>query len=203
MVLMARSIGIPARLVTGYYPMSGERDADGRFIVKESEKHAWAELLFKDHGWVVFDATEGAEAVEGGERGASNASPLANPGVLRIGLDALIAIVALAVLGLSARAVIRNIGLPVSRSDLDREYLRFVGALAAATGKNRNFDQTPTEYLASCLPGLGNAGASASRINLQFERMFYSTAGVGRESLKELQGEVAQLRQALKGVRPR
>ena len=203
MVVMARSIGIPARLVTGYFPISGETDADGRYIVKESEKHAWAELMFKDHGWVVFDATEGAQAVEGGERGSSNASPLANPGVMRLALDILIAIVALAVVVLSVRAVVKSIRMPATRTDLDREYLKFAAVLARATGKYRNFDQTPAEYLESSLPSLAGASASASDLNRRFERMFYSTDEPNREAFKALQLDVARFRQAVKDSRPR
>lgn len=69
MVALARSAGIPARYVTGFYPTTEDKDEQGRYILYESDAHAWAELFFNDVGWVVFDATEGAEAVEGSGRG--------------------------------------------------------------------------------------------------------------------------------------
>lgn len=56
LVVMARSIGIPARLATGYAP--GEWDSTGaRFVVRERDAHAWAEVWFPESGWVPFDPT--------------------------------------------------------------------------------------------------------------------------------------------------
>jgi len=56
LVVMARSIGIPARLVTGFVP--GSRDAlTGRFVVRERDAHAWAEIYFPGIGWQGFDPT--------------------------------------------------------------------------------------------------------------------------------------------------
>ena len=56
LVVMARSVGIPARLATGYVP--GEWDAaSGRFIVRENHAHSWAEIWFPEVGWVPFDPT--------------------------------------------------------------------------------------------------------------------------------------------------
>src|SRR5690606_28132605 len=50
------SVGIPARLTTGFVP--GERDAlTGRFVVRERDAHAWAEIYFPDIGWQGFDPT--------------------------------------------------------------------------------------------------------------------------------------------------
>jgi transglutaminase-like putative cysteine protease len=56
LVVMARSVGIPARLVTGFVP--GSRDAlTGRFVVRERDAHAWAEIYFPGIGWQGFDPT--------------------------------------------------------------------------------------------------------------------------------------------------
>lgn len=55
-VVMARAAGIPARLATGFAP--GDWDGvGGRFVVRESDAHAWAEVWFPEYGWVVFDPT--------------------------------------------------------------------------------------------------------------------------------------------------
>ena len=57
MVVMARTLGLPARLATGYAP--GERTEDGdRFIVRQSNAHAWAEIYFPGYGWQIFEATK-------------------------------------------------------------------------------------------------------------------------------------------------
>jgi transglutaminase-like putative cysteine protease len=56
MTLLLRSIGIPARLVTGFLP--GEWNEFGRFYtVRQSNAHAWVEVWFERSGWIPFDPT--------------------------------------------------------------------------------------------------------------------------------------------------
>ncbi|WP_017591183.1 transglutaminase family protein [Nocardiopsis potens] len=57
MALMARQLGIPARVAVGY--TSGTRTADGRWQVRESDAHAWPELYFPGQGWLRFEPTPG------------------------------------------------------------------------------------------------------------------------------------------------
>jgi transglutaminase-like putative cysteine protease len=69
LVVMARSVGIPARLATGFVP--GRRDAlSGEFVVRERDAHAWAEVYFPGIGWQPFDPTASVplagEAPDGG-----------------------------------------------------------------------------------------------------------------------------------------
>jgi len=54
MVLLLRSIGIPARLQAGY--AGGEPDGDGGYVVRDSHAHAWV-LAHVDGSWRVFDPT--------------------------------------------------------------------------------------------------------------------------------------------------
>ena len=56
LVVMLRSLGIPARLVAGYVP--GERNPfTGLYEVRASDAHAWAEVYFPGVGWQGFDPT--------------------------------------------------------------------------------------------------------------------------------------------------
>jgi protein-glutamine gamma-glutamyltransferase len=56
LVVMARELGIPARLAVGYTP--GERNPfTGLYEVKASDAHAWAEIYFPGIGWQGFDPT--------------------------------------------------------------------------------------------------------------------------------------------------
>jgi hypothetical protein len=57
MVLMLRSQGVPARLVTGF--LGGEYNPfEGYLVVRDSNAHAWVEAYLGDAlGWQVFDPT--------------------------------------------------------------------------------------------------------------------------------------------------
>ncbi len=60
LVVMARSLGIPARLATGYGSGSYS-PVTGYYEVRFSDAHSWAEIYFPDYGWVPFDPTPGWE----------------------------------------------------------------------------------------------------------------------------------------------
>ncbi len=56
MVVMLRSIGVPARVVTGY--ATGAIDSErGAHLVKESNAHGWVEVFFPRYGWIEFEPT--------------------------------------------------------------------------------------------------------------------------------------------------
>ena len=54
MALALRSLGVPARVVSGY--RGGEwNEADHAYVVRASMAHLWVEVFFPGCGWVVFD----------------------------------------------------------------------------------------------------------------------------------------------------
>lgn len=73
MVVMARSLGIPARWVKGYaagvYEMesfpgfAGEHwdqidpQGSGTYTVRNADAHSWVEVYFKGYGWIPFEPT--------------------------------------------------------------------------------------------------------------------------------------------------
>ncbi|MFH2111793.1 MAG: transglutaminase domain-containing protein [Candidatus Bathyarchaeota archaeon] len=57
LVLLARSIGVPSRLVTGFLVRS---DAEAQ-VVRGRQAHAYAEVLFDGLGWITFDASPSSE----------------------------------------------------------------------------------------------------------------------------------------------
>ncbi|TJY43492.1 DUF4129 domain-containing protein [Cohnella pontilimi] len=72
-VVMARSVGLPARWVkgyaSGYDPALVERgrfagelinpDGAGTFTVRNADAHSWAEVYFEGYGWIPFEPTSG------------------------------------------------------------------------------------------------------------------------------------------------
>ncbi|WAB81672.1 transglutaminaseTgpA domain-containing protein [Microcella daejeonensis] len=57
MTLMARTLGIPARIAVGLLPGTRDPDAPSEFAVSSDDLHAWPELHFDDLGWVRFEPT--------------------------------------------------------------------------------------------------------------------------------------------------
>lgn len=55
MAVMARDLGIPARVGIGFLP--GQRGTDGTVSVTGDRAHAWPELWFAGAGWVRFEPT--------------------------------------------------------------------------------------------------------------------------------------------------
>src|SRR5712691_7591573 len=60
--LMLRSLGVPARLATGYSTGDYNPDLD-QSIVREHDAHAWVEVWFPNHGWVPIDPSPGFSAL--------------------------------------------------------------------------------------------------------------------------------------------
>jgi len=69
MVLMLRTLGIPARMATGF--VGGEWNDYGRFyVVRQRNAHAWVEVYVPSvRDWVTFDPTPRSDMSEGGGYG--------------------------------------------------------------------------------------------------------------------------------------
>jgi len=62
MVVMARAVGLPARLVMGF--ASGTyNESQNQFVVTEADAHSWVEIYFQDFGWIGFEPTSGQPAI--------------------------------------------------------------------------------------------------------------------------------------------
>lgn len=63
LVMLARSQGIPARYVTGYYVY--EWNQWGHFFtIRDCDAHAWAEVFYPGMGWQTIEATPGGAVEE-------------------------------------------------------------------------------------------------------------------------------------------
>ena len=64
MAVLARSLGMPARVVTGF--AGGSPNRFGGFLeLRRSDAHAWVELHYEKAGWVRYDPTPPAALVPG------------------------------------------------------------------------------------------------------------------------------------------
>jgi len=57
MTLMARAVGLPARMAVGFLPGQRDRDATRTWEVTARLAHTWPEIYFEDAGWVRFEPT--------------------------------------------------------------------------------------------------------------------------------------------------
>lgn len=56
MVVLLRTLGIPARVVNGF--QQGQWNEFGKyFVVRQSDAHSWVEVFFPGKGWITFDPT--------------------------------------------------------------------------------------------------------------------------------------------------
>jgi transglutaminase-like putative cysteine protease len=167
MVVMARSIGLPARLAAGFRQQPA--DARGVQTVRQIDAHSWAEVYFAGYGWVEFEPTPpfavptAPTAPAAGESAPPTfepPQPLAivpprapqrqTPWALWLGLAAL-GVVAWLLWGRRALA-----GWRAPRPALDEVQATFAGLQdsAAAAGYPYQPGQTPAEFAAALLDRL-------------------------------------------------
>jgi hypothetical protein len=61
MVMLLRTVGIPARLVTGF--LATEWNEFGQYYtVRQRDAHAWVEVYFPQSGWIMLDPTPASSA---------------------------------------------------------------------------------------------------------------------------------------------
>lgn len=154
MTVMLRSLGVPARVVSGY--AAGAFDAQrGAYHVTETAAHAWVEVYFPGYGWVEFEPTPYRAAIV-----YSEDIPL-NPGSQALiqfednaksqgGNLPLFIVIGIAVLLLALPMIVLRL-FSLSRSapavQVDALYRRIRRALGWA-GLRAGAHVTPDEYLA-------------------------------------------------------
>jgi transglutaminase-like putative cysteine protease len=198
MVVMARSVGVPARLASGY--VQGAYDFENsRWVVTEQEGHSWVEVYFDGIGWVEFEPTGGRPelARPDSEDQATAAVPPLPPrqgrwwqkipwglvpmGVVVVALLALVAWLWRPRRVLPAAQVVRDrqgrlvrwgrrLGHPPLDSQTIREYSQTLGGALEARGQSARLSQAQ------------RAGAQApteiDRIGQAFEQVQYSAKPV-------------------------
>ncbi|MFN8531230.1 MAG: transglutaminaseTgpA domain-containing protein [Anaerolineae bacterium] len=66
MVLMLRSLGIPARMAAGFSQGVWD-DALSAYVVREKDAHTWVEVYFPGYGWIEFEPTSSQAPINRGD----------------------------------------------------------------------------------------------------------------------------------------
>lgn len=174
LVVLARSVGIPARLATGFVP--GDLDPlSGRFVVRERDAHAWAEVYFPGIGWQGFDPTASVPlAGEAGDAGSWMDAARRN---------ALQVAVVLAVLVWAVTAAPGFVGSVRRRLARRRSWparaLARLERIGRSAGRPRAPAETPREYARALAAHVGDPRLAA--VGETLDRAMFSAGGVGTE----------------------
>lgn len=206
MVLMARSANIPARYIAGYYPIKMERDEEGFYILRKADYHAWAELHFEGYGWIPFDATEGAQAVPGGERGTTRDQlPWHKQAWVKPAQNILFGLVGLSAFFVMLRGIqrLRPSVEPVQRI-AQGAFDAFVLAIEAATGESRHPSDGPREYFTRTRSALPTELVESGEALLEsFIAVMYGGTRMDQDQANQLQRQVDAWSRDLKAARKR
>lgn len=202
MVLMARSVGLRARYVTGYIVNDDAPDEEGFYTVRNRDYHAWAEVFIDGRGWVPFDATKYAEEVEGAGVGET-ASPfdifMANIpwGTVSTVAFALLAggLAIIWVLNFRNAANQVNIGL---RGDIVHLQNWFQKGLESHLRHPRRFSQTIREFVEVANPALGPLAPKAAELASAYERGMFGPGEPAKAEIKALRDQTRDFLAALK-----
>jgi protein-glutamine gamma-glutamyltransferase len=159
-VLMLRSLGIPARLATGY--STGDYDPVlNQSIVREHDAHAWVEVWFSGHGWVPVDPSPGFAALPATQfpnrwaaAGIARLIPHLSIGapIAALGSLGVLAVIppavaiALVVVLLWAWVRTRRWGSRARAAPGESELLRLYDRVQRRLGRRRAPPETPLEY---------------------------------------------------------
>jgi transglutaminase-like putative cysteine protease len=79
MAVMARSVGIPARIAAGYSRGDWEEEAK-LYRVRQHHSHAWVEVYFPRFGWVEFEPTASEPVIIRPRTASASDRPIDNAG---------------------------------------------------------------------------------------------------------------------------
>jgi transglutaminase-like putative cysteine protease len=228
MAVLLRAVGVPTRFVTGYGP--GDRNPfTGYFDVRESDAHAWVEVLYPGVGWVPYDPTFGVpsaspglgarfiapevlraigrfvsrivpEPVKATARLVASGLRSAARGASSAWPASVAALLALAALGWRRRARRRAHGPPLSPAA--RAFASLERAMSRR-GRSRPAHRTPEEFLRSLEPVLsGGERDDARAIVRAFELDRFSGRPLSRDEGERALAAAARIAR-MEGDRPR
>ena len=203
--IMCRMAGLPARIATGFNGGEPSTEDTGAFQIRESNRHAWAEVYFVGQGWVPFDATALTPAVaetaqvnqaSGGRTWLSRLQQFASSPWVFIAPGVLFIVAAM------FRSSKRDIATAVvGRSQEARQlaalWVKLERAIAKA-GINTASSRTMSEIVADAADALVNAGNAdaAGRLHIigtAISQVLYGTYPVSAQDVRRLTDDVSGL----------
>ncbi len=152
LAVMGRAVGIPTRFVTGF--AGGQYDPEShRYVLRESDAHAWVEAYLDGYGWVSIDPAPGGEVppIPPLQRILLSARFFVHDHPLLAGALVAVAAAMLFVIFVLIRRLRGEGALPLAdrndpRSIVLRAYVR-LSRILGRTGRPRRSSQTPLEYV--------------------------------------------------------
>ncbi len=175
LVVLARSAGIPARLATGFVP-GGRDPLTGRFVVRERDAHAWAEIFFPGIGWQGFDPTSAVPLAGDAKAGGSVLSDLRRHAVPLAIVAIVLVLLALARPGI--RTLLRR--RRALRSSWGARTLHHLERVGRKAGRARAPSETPREYANALAQRLG--APTLDTVGAALDADAYSAAGAPPEA---------------------
>lgn len=200
--LMLRSLGIPARLATGYSTGTYDPVLD-QAVVRERDAHAWVEVYFAGHGWVPVDPSPGFSALAAtrfpdrfAASGLAHVIPhltIGAPGaaIAGLGLAGLLPGLAAGLVALVVAAIwhYRRRG-PSRRAPPEQvELLRLYERLQRRVGRRRAPPETPREYESRTPVTLAAVAAEVTRA---VERGAYRGAWPNPDEVAKLRDKLSR-----------
>jgi hypothetical protein len=187
LVVMARSVGIPARLADGF--VSGSRDSlTGEFVVRERDAHAWAEIYFPGIGWQPFDPT--ASVPLAGDASANGSwIQWARHHSLELGLVA----AALVLAATGAPALVERLRRRADRRRATwatRSLIR-LERIGRRAGRPRTPSETPREYARALASYLGDE--RLGRVGETLDADGFSRAGTSPSARQDAEAVLSSL----------
>ncbi|CCW34513.1 transglutaminase-like enzyme, predicted cysteine protease [Chthonomonas calidirosea] len=209
MVMLCRYAGIPARLASGF--ITGEVRGDNTYLVREKDKHIWAEVFFPQIGWVPFDATEGAQEVTTSPGTMGRIKDFlswcfahgALPALILCTVMALLTFVLWNELGRRLRRNRWTAELAPERFVTNREVIAYYLQLCsflARKGLPRASSMTPDEYLHTLTRILGDGDWQSlmQTITQLYTEARYSSRELSTEEVNAMKQHISQLRTLLR-----
>ncbi len=190
MAVMARSVGLPSRWVTGYTSGTVNERRPGTYQVSAENMHAWVEIYFNGVGWISFEPTKSFSLPAAEESDAAQNQQRQNPtpnsgGVIKTGelagvLGILIVCLGAAFMWWRKRRVKASAGgsFVIARRRTPRRlillFYRSFLRLMAKMGRPRRPNQTAREFAALQAEHFRSLAEPISSLTALFEQARYS-----------------------------